>query len=53
MIVNRLDAAKHLGATVGLGEYPVYEITAGEVDAFFGNGLAFVVEQVLGLVTKE
>jgi hypothetical protein len=53
MVVNRLNAAEHLGAAVALGEYPVYEVTAGKVDAFFGDGFAFVVEQVLGLVTKE
>jgi hypothetical protein len=53
VIVDGLNVAKNLGAAVALGEYPVYEITAGKVDAFFGDGFAFVVEQVLGLITKE
>lgn len=31
----------------------VNEITAGQVQVLFGNGFAFVIEQVFGLITKE
>jgi len=52
VVEDFLHRPEDLGAAVGVFPDAVYEVGAGEVELVFGNGLAFVVEQVLGLVAE-
>ena len=42
VVEQRLEAAQHLGRAVGVGQHPVDEVRAGEVQVVPGDGLGFV-----------
>ena len=53
LIVDRLQVAQHVRATVGVAHHPVDEVRPGQVEALLVETATGVIEQAVGLVAQQ
>jgi hypothetical protein len=53
VVEERLQVPEHIHRAVGRDPHAVNEVRAGQVQHVFGNGLAFVAEQLPGLFSEQ